>query len=126
MFQNASRIVAVLLGLLDQHLYLFHTPSQRDESQGQSLSTAYWWPIAPQYPPSRGWHHPSSFQEQPSIAQSDYIYYGTPGSPIFKAVQQQRCKASYTALPKSLKSPEYAVGEGSERSHVDQPVAVPP
>src|SRR5437879_2105655 len=76
MFQNASRIVAVLLGLLDQHLYLFHTPSQRDESQGQSLSTAYWWPIAPQYPPSRGWHHPSSFQEQPSIAQSDYIYYG--------------------------------------------------
>src|SRR5216683_2061040 len=76
MFQNASRIVAVLLGLLDQLVSLFHTPSQRDESQGQSLSTAYWRPIAPPYPPSRGWHHPSSFQEQPSIAQSDDIYYG--------------------------------------------------
>src|SRR6266850_1694823 len=76
MFQNASRIVAVLPRLLDQHVSLFHTPFQRDESQVQSLSTAYWRPIAPQYPQSRGWHHPSSFQEQPSIAQSDYIYYG--------------------------------------------------
>src|SRR3989442_7335626 len=43
---------------------VFHTPSQRDESQGQSLSIAYWRPIVPPYPPSRGWHHSSSFPEQ--------------------------------------------------------------
>ena len=48
------------------------------------------------------------------------------GSPIFKAVQQKRCKALYTALTKSPKSPEYAVGEGSERSNVARSVAVPP
>src|SRR5712692_57623 len=47
------------------------------------------------------------------------------GSPIFKAVQQKRCTALYTALTKSLKSPEYAVGEGSEWSNVDWSVAVP-
>ena len=48
------------------------------------------------------------------------------GSPIFKAVQQKRCKALYTALTKSPKSPEYAVGEGSERSNVERSVAVSP
>ena len=47
------------------------------------------------------------------------------GSPIFKAVQQKRCKALYRALKKSPKSPEYAVGEGSERSNVDRSVAGP-
>ena len=50
----------------------------------------------------------------------------TYGSPIFKVVQQKRCKALYTGLTESLKSLEYAVGEGSERSHVDRSVAVPP
>jgi hypothetical protein len=48
------------------------------------------------------------------------------GSLIFKVVQQKRSKALYTALTKSLKSLEYAVGGGSERSHVDRSVAVPP
>src|SRR5499427_8625408 len=48
------------------------------------------------------------------------------GSPIFKVVQQKRCKALYTALTKSPKSPEYAGGEGSERSNVERSVAVPP
>ena len=48
------------------------------------------------------------------------------GSPIFKAVRQKRCKALYTALTKSPKSPEYAVGEGSERSNVERSVAGPP
>ena len=47
------------------------------------------------------------------------------GSPIFKAVQQKRCKALYTALTKSPTAPEDAVGEGSERSNVDWSVAVP-
>ena len=50
----------------------------------------------------------------------------TYGSPIFKAVQQKRCKALYTALTKSPKAPEYAVGEGSERSNVERSVVVPP
>ena len=47
-------------------------------------------------------------------------------SPIFKVVQQKRCKALYTALTESLRSLEYAVGEGSERSKVERSVAVPP
>jgi len=47
------------------------------------------------------------------------------GSPIFKTVQQKRCKALYTALTKSPTAPEDAVGEGSERSNVDWSVAVP-
>jgi hypothetical protein len=47
------------------------------------------------------------------------------GSPIFKAVQKKQCTALYRALKKSPKSPEFAVGEGSERSHVDRSV-VPP
>jgi hypothetical protein len=38
----------------------------------------------------------------------------TPGSPIFKAVQKKRYKALYRALTNSPKSPEYAVGAGSE------------
>src|SRR4029453_13199061 len=46
-------------------------------------------------------------------------------SSIFKVVQQKRCKALYTGLTESLKSPEYAVGEGSERSNIDRSVAVP-
>ena len=46
----------------------------------------------------------------------------TYGSPIFKAVQQKRRKALYRALKKSPKSPEFAVGEGSERSHVGRSV----
>ena len=50
---------------------------------------------------------------------------GAYGSPIFKAVQKKQCKALYRALKKSPKSPEFAVGEGSERSHVDRSV-VPP
>src|SRR6266700_4798975 len=47
------------------------------------------------------------------------------GSPIFKVVQQKRCTALYTALTKSLESPEYAVGEGSEWSNVEWSVPVP-
>jgi hypothetical protein len=47
------------------------------------------------------------------------------GSPIFKVVQQKRCKALYTDLTESLKSLEYAAGEGSERSNGDRSVAVP-
>jgi hypothetical protein len=69
MLQTASRIVSVLPGLLDQRLYLFHTPSQRDESEEHSLASAYWQPIVAPYPQSRGGHHSSSFQERPSIAQ---------------------------------------------------------
>ena len=46
----------------------------------------------------------------------------TYGSPIFKVVQQKRRKALYRALKKSPKSPEFAVGEGSERSHVGRSV----
>src|SRR5712691_7048256 len=42
------------------------------------------------------------------------------GSPIFKAVQKKRYKALYRALTKSPKSPEYAVGAGSEPSHIAQ------
>ena len=52
---------------------------------------------------------------------SNIIY----GSPIFKAVQKKRYKALYRALKKSPESPEYALGERSERSHVDRSVAVP-
>ena len=50
----------------------------------------------------------------------------TYSSTIFKAVQQKQCKALYTALTKSPKSPEYAVGEGSERSNVEWSVGGPP
>ena len=53
------------------------------------------------------------------------LLLNTYGSPIFKAVQKKQCKALYRALKKSPKSPEFAVGEGSERSHVDRSV-VPP
>jgi HEPN domain-containing protein len=52
-------------------------------------------------------------------------YPDTPGSPIFKVVQKKQCKALYRALKKSPTAPEFAVGEGSERSHVDRSV-VPP
>jgi hypothetical protein len=54
-----------------------------------------------------------------------YLSYGTYGSPIFKAVQKKQCKASYRALKKSPKSPEFAVGAGSERSPVDRSVVSP-
>src|SRR5712691_9983364 len=46
----------------------------------------------------------------------------TYGSPIFKAVQQKQCKASYTTLRRSPRGPECAVGEGSE--HSDAPTSV--
>src|SRR5713101_6984797 len=49
----------------------------------------------------------------------------TYGSPIFKAVQQKWYKALCRALTKSPKSPEYAVGEGSEPSHIDRSAGVP-
>ena len=49
----------------------------------------------------------------------------TPGSLIFKAVQKKWCIAWCRALKKSPTPPESAVGEGSERSHVDRSV-VPP
>ena len=49
----------------------------------------------------------------------------TPGSPIFKAVQKKRCKALCRALKKSPKSPESAVGAGSEPSYVDRSVGAP-
>ncbi len=42
--------------------------------------------------------------------------FSTYGSPIFKAVPKKRCKALYRALKKSPKSPELAVGAGSEPS----------
>src|SRR2546428_13210855 len=47
------------------------------------------------------------------------------GSPIFKAVPKKRCKALYRALKKSPKSPELAVGAGSEPSYVDRSVWAP-
>src|SRR6266446_567759 len=47
------------------------------------------------------------------------------GSPIFKAVPKKRCKALYRALKKSPKSPELAVGAGSEPSYVDRSVGAP-
>src|SRR5216683_6338059 len=48
----------------------------------------------------------------------------TYGSPIFKVVQQKWCKALYTVLKQSPTPPEYAVGEDSEGSNVDQSVVV--
>ena len=46
-------------------------------------------------------------------------------SPIFKAVQKKQYKALYRALTKSPKSPEYAVGAGSEPSHIAQSAGAP-
>jgi DNA-binding response OmpR family regulator len=48
-----------------------------------------------------------------------------PGSPIFRAVQEKRCKALCRALKKSPKPPESAVGVGSKPSHVDWSVGAP-
>ena len=48
------------------------------------------------------------------------------GSPIFKAVRKKRCKASYTPLRRSPKSPECAVGEGSGSANVDTSAVAPP
>lgn len=53
--------------------------------------------------------------------QEDFTY----GSPIFKAVPKKRCKALYRALKKSPKSPELAVGAGSEPSYVDRSAGAP-
>ena len=61
-----------------------------------------------------------------NFTNAELHYLMTYGSPIFKAVQQKRCKALYTALTKSPKAPEYAVGEGSERSNVERSVGGPP
>ena len=59
----------------------------------------------------------------PAICLSpQYLAYG---SPIFKAVEQKWYKALCRALTKSPKSPEYAVGEGSEPSHIDRSAGVP-
>src|SRR5262249_25496863 len=49
----------------------------------------------------------------------------TYGSPIFKAVQQMRCKALYRALTNTPKSRESAVGAGSALSYVDGSVVAP-
>ena len=66
-------------------------------------------------------HRKASLGQGASQALDEGFTYG---SPIFKAVQKKQCKALYTALKKSPKSPEYAVGEGSGWSHVDRSVAV--
>ena len=76
----------------------------------------------PSEPPSYDGHREETFGLIHPVAP----FYSPYGSPIFKAVQQKRCKALYTALTKSPTAPEDAVGEGSERSNVDQSVAVPP
>src|SRR6266446_3879388 len=47
------------------------------------------------------------------------------GSPIFKVVQKKWYPALYRALTKSPISPESAVGEGAERSHVDRSGVAP-
>src|SRR5712692_9991383 len=49
----------------------------------------------------------------------------TYGSPIFKVVQKKWYPALYRALTKSPISPESAVGEGAERSHVDRSGVAP-
>lgn len=49
----------------------------------------------------------------------------TYGSPIFKVVQKKWYPASSRALTKSPISPESAVGEGAERSHVDRSGVAP-
>ena|SRR5438128_1605232 len=56
------------------------------------------------------------------IVAGQFISYG---SPIFTAVPKKRCKALYRALKKSPKSPELAVGAGSEPSYVDRSVGAP-
>ena len=50
------------------------------------------------------------------------LSHGAPGSPIFKAVQQNRYKALYRALQKSPTAPECVVAAGSEQSHSTQSV----
>src|SRR5712691_5036423 len=47
-----------------------------------------------------------------------FFAYLTHGSPIFKVVQKKWYPALYRARTKSPISPESAVGEGAERSHV--------
>jgi len=46
----------------------------------------------------------------------------TPGSPIFKAGQQNRYKAWYRARQKSPTAPEFVGAAGSEQSHIAQSV----
>src|SRR3954451_23576020 len=53
------------------------------------------------------------------------IFHITYGSPIFKVVQKKWYPALYRALTKSPISPESAVGEGAERSHVDRSGVAP-
>src|SRR6266542_5030375 len=62
---------------------------------------------------------------QDSNRKTKIITLGAYGSPIFKAVPKKRCKALYRALKKSPKSPELAVGAGSEPSYVDRSVGAP-
>jgi hypothetical protein len=64
----------------------------------------------------------SDFQKQ---IESRLDQINSYGSPIFKAVQQKRCKALYRALKNNPKPPESAVGAGSEPSYVDRSVVVP-
>src|SRR6266481_9192687 len=57
-----------------------------------------------------------------------HLPFGHPspyGSPIFKVVQKKWYPALYRALTKSPISPESAVGEGAERSHVDRSGVAP-
>src|SRR6266567_7499575 len=70
---------------------------------------------------------PSLRQPLPQIALFHLAWYYriSYGSPIFKAVPKKRCKALYRALKKSPKSPELAVGAGSEPSYVDRSVGAP-
>src|SRR6266853_1115047 len=72
--------------------------------------------------PTRLLHHEYLGKKSCNKAYSHLITYG---SPIFKAVQQKWYKALCRALTKSPKSPEYAVGEGSEPSHIDRSAGVP-
>ena len=65
-------------------------------------------------------------QRMPKIRVHQLIAHAvTPGSPIFKAVQQKRYKALYRALKESPTAPESAVAAGSERSHIERSVGAP-
>ena len=69
-----------------------------------------------------GLHHRTKSEQSVIDAWHEYLPYG---SPIFKAVQQKRCKASYTTLRRSPRGPECAVGEGSEHSDAPRSVGAP-
>src|SRR5713101_4567860 len=76
-------------------------------------------------PPSRTRKRCLRSNIAPLLAGENVQHINTYGSPIFKAVQQKWYKALCRALTKSPKSPEYAVGEGSEPSHIDRSAGVP-